>query len=154
MTSFTIREDDLTGPQVGALLESHLADLALHSPACSMHAMPADRLRSPDVTFWSVWSGDRVVGCGALKEIDPSHGEVKSMRTIDEVRGQGVGGLLLDHLVDEARRRGYARVSLETGSNEPFEPARRLYVRRGFTVCPPFADYVEDPWSVFMTLQL
>lgn len=151
---FTIREDDLTGADVRALLEDHLADLALHSPACSVHALPVDRLRGPDVTFWSVWSGDRVVGCGALKEIDATHGEVKSMRTIDEVKGQGVGGLVLDHLLDEARRRGYLRVSLETGSNEPFEPAHRLYARRGFTECGPFADYVEDPWSVFMTLEL
>lgn len=151
---FTIRQDDLTGPEVRALLGEHLADLALHSPAESMHAMPVDRLSGPDVTFWSVWSGDRVVGCGALKEINASHGEVKSMRTIDDVKGQGVGGLVLDHLLDEARRRGYTRVSLETGSNEPFEPAHRLYARRGFEECSPFADYAEDPWSIFMTKEL
>lgn len=150
----TIREDDLTGPDVRALLEEHLADLALHSPACSVHAMPVERLRAPDVTFWSVWSDDRVVGCGALKELDSHHGEVKSMRTIDDARGVGIGGLVLDHLVDEARRRGYSRISLETGSNEPFFPAHRLYARRGFEVCGPFADYVEDPWSVFMTKEL
>ena len=148
---FTIREDDLTGADIRALLEEHLADLALHSPACSVHAMPVDRLRGPDVTFWSTWSGVRVVGCGALKEIDATHGEVKSMRTIDEVKGHGVGGLVLDHLLAEAKRRGYSRVSLETGSNEPFQPAHRLYVRHGFEVCGPFADYVEDPWSLFMT---
>lgn len=152
--TFTIREDDLTGPEVRALLEIHLADLAQHSPACSVHAMPVDRLRSPDVTFWSVWSGDRLVGCGALKEIDESHGEVKSMRTIDDVRGQGVGGLVLDHLLAEAVRRGYSRVSLETGTNEPFFPAQRLYERRGFVTCGPFADYVEDPWSLFMSKEL
>ncbi len=154
MTAFTIRKDDLSGPEVRELLDGHLVDLALHSPAESMHAMPADRLSSPDVTFWSVWSGDHVVGCGALKEIDATHGEVKSMRTVDEVRGQGIGGLVLDHLLGEARRRGYARVSLETGSNEPFFPAHRLYERNGFVRCGPFADYVEDPWSVFMTLEL
>jgi len=152
--TFTIREDDLSGPEVRTLLEGHLADLALHSPAESMHAMAVDRLRNPDVTFWSVWSGDRVVGCGALKELDATHGEVKSMRTVDDVRGQGVGALVLDHLLGEARRRGYLRVSLETGSNEPFFPAHRLYARRGFEVCGPFADYVEDPWSVFMTKEL
>ena len=151
---FTIREDDLTGSDVRLLLEAHLADLSLHSPACSMHAMPVDRLRDPDVTFWSVWSDDRLVGCGALKEIDPTHGEVKSMRAVDEVRSQGVGALVLDHLLAQARRRGYVRVSLETGSNEPFEPAHRLYARRGFEDCGPFADYVEDPWSVFMTKEL
>ena len=136
----TIREDDLTAPEVRALLKEHLADLALHSPACSVHAMPVDRLRAPDVTFWSAWSGDRIVGCGALKELDPRHGEVKSMRTIDDVRGQGVGALVLDHLIGEARRRGYSRISLETGSNEPFFPAHRLYARRGFEACAPFAD--------------
>lgn len=151
---FTIREDDLSGPEVRQLLDSHLEDLATHSPAESMHAMPADRLTSPDVTFWSVWSGDRVVGCGALKEIDATHGEVKSMRTLDDVRGQGVGGLVLVHLLDEARRRGYQRVSLETGSTEPFFPAHRLYERHGFVRCGPFAGYVDDPWSVFMTLEL
>ena len=150
----TIREDDLTAPEVRALLKEHLADLALHSPACSVHAMPVDRLRAPDVTFWSAWSGDRIVGCGALKELDPRHGEVKSMRTIDDVRGQGVGALVLDHLIGEARRRGYSRISLETGSNEPFFPAHRLYARRGFEACAPFADYVEDPWSVFMAKEL
>lgn len=152
--TFTIREDDLTGPEIRALLKDHLTDLALHSPACSMHAMPVDRLRGPDVTFWSVWSGDRVVGCGALKEIDPTHGEVKSMRAVDDLRGQGIGALVLDHLLAEAGRRGYARVSLETGSNEPFFPAHRLYERRGFVRTGPFADYAEDPWSVFMTREL
>ena len=150
----TIREDDLTAPEVRALLKEHLADLALHSPACSVHAMPVDRLRAPDVTFWSAWSGDRIVGCGALKELDPRHGEVKSMRTIDDVRGQGVGALVLDHLIGEARRRGYSRISLETGSNEPFFPAHRLYARRGLEACAPFADYVEDPWSVLMAKEL
>ncbi len=152
--AYMIREDDLTGADIRALLEGHLADLALHSPACSVHAMPVDRLREPDVTFWSVWSDDRVVGCGALKEIDTTHGEVKSMRTIDEAKGQGVGGLMLEHLLTEAKRRGYSRVSLETGSNEPFQPALRLYARHGFEVCGPFADYVEDPWSVYMTKTL
>lgn len=149
-----IREDDLTGADIRVLLEAHLADLSLHSPACSVHAMPVDRLREPDVTFWSVWSGDRLVGCGALKEIDTTHGEVKSMRTIEEAKGQGVGGLLLDHLLAEAKDRGYSRVSLETGSNEPFQPALRLYARHGFEECGPFADYAEDPWSVYMTKTL
>ena len=153
-TDFVIREDDLTDPAVIALLESHLADMASHTPAESVHAMPVERLTGPDITFWTMWAGDRVVGCGALKEIDRRHGEVKSMRTSDDARGQGIGGLLLDHLLAEARRRGYVRVSLETGSNEPFEPARRLYARRGFSTCEPFGDYVLDPWSVFMTKEL
>ena len=154
MTDLEIREDDLTDPAVIELLEGHLADMASHTPAESVHAMPVERLAGPDVTFWAVRAGDRLVGCGALKEIDTRHGEIKSMRTSDDARGQGIGGLLLDHLLAEAHRRGYARVSLETGSNEPFEPARRLYARRGFTMCEPFGDYVLDPWSVFMTKEI
>ncbi|WP_243838807.1 GNAT family N-acetyltransferase [Aeromicrobium yanjiei] len=154
MTRFEIREDDLSGPEVVALLEQHLAEMASHTPAESVHALPIDRLSGPDVTFWSVWSGGRLAGCGALKELDPTHAEIKSMRVTDEFRRQGVGEVVLLHLLDVARRRGYARVSLETGSNPPFEAARRLYARHGFVECEPFADYVPDPWSVFMTLQL
>lgn len=154
MTDFAIRVDDLTDPAVIELLEGHLDDMASHTPAESVHAMPVERLAGPDITFWTVRAGGRVVGCGALKQIDERHGEVKSMRTTDDARGQGIGGLLLDHLLAEARHRGYDRVSLETGSNEPFEPARRLYARRGFSACGPFADYVLDPWSVFMTKEI
>lgn len=154
MTRFAIREDDLTDSAVIELLEHHLTDMASHTPAESVHAMPVARLAGPDITFWTVWAGDRLVGCGALKEIDERHGEVKSMRTSDDARKQGIGRLMLDRLLVEAQRRGYARVSLETGSNEPFESARRLYARRGFSVCEPFGDYVLDPWSVFMTKKI
>jgi putative acetyltransferase len=154
MSEFTIREDDLTGPAVIALLEQHLTEMTSHTPICSVHAMDVQRLSAPDVTFWSAWSGDDLAGCGALKEIDATHGEIKSMRTADAFRRRGVGPAVLQHLLSEARERGYTRVSLETGSNEPFIPARQLYARHGFTECEPFADYVVDPWSTFMTLEL
>lgn len=149
-----LRQDDLTGPEVIALLEEHLAEMASHTPAESVHALPIDQLTGPDITFFSLWSGDRLVGCGALKQLDPTHAEIKSMRIASAFRGQGLGAELLDRLLAEARRLGFRRVSLETGTNDPFIPARKLYDRHGFTDCEPFADYVEDPWSVFMTLQL
>ncbi len=156
MTAFTIREDDLTGPEIIGLLEEHLAEMASHTPAESVHALDVERLRAPGVTFWSVWSGDDLAGCGALKELDlaAGHAEIKSMRTATPFRGQGLGTAILHHLVDAARARGYRRISLETGSNPPFVPARHLYARHGFTECEPFADYAPDPWSVFMTLEL
>jgi putative acetyltransferase len=154
MNAFTVLEDDLSGIEVRALLEQHLAEMASHTPAESVHAMPIERLAGPDVTFWSAWSGDRLAGCGALKELDTTHAEIKSMRVADEFRGQGVGELVLLHLLDAARSKGYVRVSLETGSNPPFEAARGLYSRHGFVECEPFGDYVLDPWSVFMTLEL
>lgn len=154
MTTYEIREDDLTGSEVITLLEQHLAEMHSHTPAESVHALDVTRLRAEGVTFWGAWSGDRLAGCGALKELDPTHAEIKSMRTADDFRGQGVGGVVLTHLLGVARSRGYTRLSLETGSNPPFEAARRLYSRHGFTSCEPFGDYVEDPWSVFMTIEL
>lgn len=154
MTAYEIRRDDLTGTEVVGLLEQHLAEMASHTPAESVHAMPVDRLAGPDVTFWSVWSGSSLAGCGALKRLDAEHAEIKSMRVADAFRGQGVGEVILAHLLDAARAAGHTRVSLETGSNPPFEAARRLYARHGFVLCEPFADYVLDPWSVFMTRDL
>ncbi|MFI5430007.1 GNAT family N-acetyltransferase [Aeromicrobium sp. UC242_57] len=149
-----LRRDDLTGLQVRALLEEHLAEMASHTPAESVHALPVEQLAGPGITFWSLWSGDQLAGCGALKQLDPSHAEIKSMRTTTQFRGQGLGAELLLRLLAEARRLGYSRVSLETGTNDPFIPARRLYARHGFVECEPFADYVLDPWSVFMTLDV
>lgn len=153
-TRLELREDDLTGPEIIALLEEHLAEMASHTPAESVHALPIDRLTGPDIRFWSLWSADRLAGCGALKRLDPTHAEIKSMRTSAPFRGQGLGTVLLQRLLAEARTLGYTRVSLETGTNDPFVPARRLYARHGFVECEPFADYVLDPWSVFMTLEL
>lgn len=152
--SLQLRRDDLTGPEVRALLTEHLDEMASHTPAESVHALPIDQLTAPGVTFWSLWSGDRLAGCGALKQLDPGHAEIKSMRTALELRGQGLGAELLQRLLAEARHLGFTRVSLETGTNDPFIPARRLYARHGFVECEPFADYVLDPWSVFMTLDL
>lgn len=154
MTTLTLRQDDLTGSAIIALLEEHLAEMASHTPAESVHALPIEKLAGPDVTFWSLWSGDRLAGCGALKRLDATHTEIKSMRTTSEFRGRGLGAELLIRLLDEARGLGFTRASLETGTNDPFIPARKLYSRHGFVECEPFADYVLDPWSVFMTREL
>ena len=146
--------DDLTGEPIKALLQLHLDEMYQWSPPCSVHAMPVERLRQPDVAFFAAWDGQQLAGCGAIKRLDAAHGELKSMRAHPDYRGKGVGRAILDHLLGEARARGYGRVSLETGSTEPFLPARSLYARNGFTVCGPFADYPEDPFSHFMTLTL
>ncbi len=124
------------------------------TPPESIHALPIEGLRTPEVAFWSAWENGELLGCAALKELDAGHGEIKSMRTSSRHRRKGVARRLLDHIVDEAARRGYSRLSLETGAMEAFEPARQLYARAGFTLCAPFADYVEDPNSVFMTKAL
>lgn len=149
-----LRVDDLRGEAVQALLREHLASMRSISPPESVHALDLDGLRAPNITFWSAWRGDRLVGSGALKELDPDHGEIKSMRTAAECRRQGVGAVVLRHLLAEARRRGYRRVSLETGSQAAFAPARALYARFGFAVCGPFGDYRDDPNSAFFTLLL
>jgi putative acetyltransferase len=149
-----IKVDDLTGPEIGALLQEHLDSMYLHSPPESVHALPIEKLRSGDVTFWSAWENGELLGCGALKELDPLHGEIKSMRTVSKHLRKGVARAMLEHIVDDGRRRGYQRISLETGSMKAFEPARKLYERAGFTYCTPFADYIEDPNSLFMTMKL
>ncbi len=153
-TPFEIRTDDLSGPEVAGLLQEHLASVVLHSPPESVHALDLDGLRAPDVTFWSAWQGPELVGCGALKQLDAGHGELKSMRTASAHLRRGVAAALLEHMLRVARERGYRRLSLETGSMEAFAPARALYARFGFEFCGPFADYVEDPYSVFMTREL
>jgi len=146
-----IRKDDLTGPAIIQLLQEHLRCMSLVSPPESCHALNLDGLKKPDVTFWSVWDDLELAGCGALKELSAEHGEVKSMRTASGYRRKGVASEMLQHILDEAKRRGYRRLSLETGAMDYFEPARRLYARFGFTPCTPFSTYVEDPNSVFMT---
>ena len=149
-----IRIDDLTRPDVLDLLREHLRCMALASPPESIHALDPDRLRESDVTFWTIWDGDTLAGCGALKELDSAHGEIKSMRTAYAYQRKGVARMMLQHLIDEGRRRGYQRLSLETGSVEYFDPARRLYAGFGFEFCGPFGSYREDPNSNFMTLAL
>ena len=151
---FQIREDDLSGPEIAALLQLHLAEMHQWSPPGSVHAMPIERLRERDVTFYSAWHGERLAACGALKELDPVHGELKSMRAHPDYRGRGAGKAVLAHLLAEARARGYSRVSLETGRPNTYIPARRLYESYGFAECPPFADYAADDFSICMTKEL
>ena len=149
-----IREDDVRGVEILALLEAHLAAMARESPPESRHALDPEGLRAPEVTMWTAWEGGELLGCGALKEIAPDHGEIKSMRTAETHLRRGVGTRILEHLIEEARRRSYRRLSLETGCMAAFEPARRLYLRFGFEPCGPFADYRVDPNSVYMTMAL
>jgi putative acetyltransferase len=149
-----IRVDDLTGPEIADLLREHLRHMHELTPAESVHALPIAALRAPEVTFWSVWEGRELMGCGALKELEPRHGEIKSMRTVARHLRKGVAAALLEHILAEARRRAYRRLSLETGAPAAFEPARTLYAKFGFQTCGPFADYIEDPNSVFMTREL
>ncbi|WP_285766764.1 GNAT family N-acetyltransferase [Peribacillus sp. SI8-4] len=146
--------DDLTGAEVIALVSEHLHGMALHSPPESIHALDLEALRKPEITFWSVWEDDQLVGCGALKELDDQHGEIKSMRTATAHLRKGVAKQLIQYIMEEAKRRGYRRLSLETGSMNAFEPAIRLYASLGFQYCKPFSDYIEDPNSVFMTKKL
>lgn len=152
--AFEIREDDLEGPQIAQLLRLHLDEMHQWSPPESVHAMPIERLRAPDVTFYSAWDGERLAACGALKQLGAEHGELKSMRAHPDYRGTGAGKAVLAHLMAEARSRGYRRLSLETGRPEEFLPARRLYESHGFAECPPFADYTEDPFSICMTREI
>jgi putative acetyltransferase len=149
-----IRLDDLRGSEIAKLIGDHLYSMTLHSPPESIHALDLEKLRQPDITFWSAWEGSELLGCAALKELDPQHGEVKSMKTSPKHLRKGVAKQLLEHLIEEAKLRGYQRISLETGPMEAFEAAKRLYAKFGFTYCDPFADYKEDPNSVFMTKEL
>jgi len=149
-----IRVDDLAGSEIRALLAEHLHHMHQLSPPGSVHALDLTALLKPEITFWTVWSQDELLGCGALKELTPAHGEVKSMRTASAHRRKGVAGAMLRHIIAEARKRSYTRLSLETGSLPAFDPARSMYESFGFTYCSPFADYIEDPNSVFLTRSL
>jgi len=149
-----IAVDDPARDDVVQLLTDHLADMHATSPPESVHALDVEALVVPAITFWTARRDGALLGCAALKELDATHGEVKSMRTASAARGSGVATALLRRVLDEARRRGYARVSLETGSQDFFAPARRLYTRHGFAECGPFGDYVLDPHSVFFTREL
>jgi putative acetyltransferase len=150
-----IEIDDLSRPEIQALLNEHLQSMHSLSPAESVHALDIEALRRPEITFWSVWNdGSELLGCGALKEINLHHGEVKSMRTPSTHRRQGAGRAMLQHIIAIAKSRNYKRLSLETGAIDAFKPAQMLYESFGFTYCKPFAGYVEDPNSVFMTLRL
>jgi len=149
-----IEVDDLTRPEVLALLGEHLRNMYEITPAQSVQALDLDGLRRPDVTFWTAWEGVDLMGCGALREISPVHGEVKSMRTPQTLRRRGAGRAILGHIVGVARERRYERLSLETGAAAAFLPAQNLYASFGFERCGPFSGYAEDANSVFMSLRL
>jgi putative acetyltransferase len=149
-----IHVDDLSNPEIIQLLHEHLQSVALHSPPESVHALGLEALRNSDITFWSVWQNSELMGCGAIKELDSRHGEIKSMRTVSLHLRKGVAARLMHHILEEAKRRSYERLSLETGSMDAFAPARSLYASFGFKPCRPFANYVEDPYSVFMTREV
>jgi len=149
-----IRVDDLTGPEIATLLSEHLRSMYLQSPPESVHALDIGRLRQPDITMWSAWEDGDLLGCAALKELDREHGEIKSMRTASRHLRKGIATALLRHILGEAKRRSYRRLSLETGSQPAFAAARNLYALFGFQPCGPFADYIEDPNSVYMTRTL
>ncbi|MGE7438202.1 GNAT family N-acetyltransferase [Kitasatospora sp. NPDC001175] len=149
-----IAVDDLSGPEIARFLDAHLQQLRSISPPESVHALDLDELRRPEVTFWSVRDGAALVGCGAVKRLDAGHVELKSMRTDAARKRSGIASRLLGHIIAEAGRMGFARLSLETGSEEFFLPARKLYEKFGFDYCEPFAGYRPDPNSVFMTRTL
>jgi len=154
MQTMRIEIGDPEAADVNALLDEHLRNMHELSPPESVHALDVSRLKGRDITFWTAREGDALLGCGALKEIDSTHGEVKSMRTTQAMRRRGVGRAILAHILTAARSRGYKRLSLETGSMPAFIPAQKLYESFGFTYCGPFADYRPDPNSVFMTKEL
>jgi putative acetyltransferase len=146
--------DDLRGEPVRLLLEEHLRDMRSWSPPESVHALDLDQLRRPEISFWTLWEGDALLGCGALKDLGGQEAEIKSMRTANAHRGKGVGDAIMGHILGIARERGMKRLNLETGSQPQFAPARALYKRHGFTECGPFAAYAPDVYSHFMTQAL
>ena len=149
-----IRVDDPRRTQAASLLREHLEDMAVHSPPESIHALDIESLCCPEVTFWTAWEGRELLGCGALSELDSQHGEIKSLRTARDHLRKGIASRLLQHIIVEAERRSYTRLSLETGSMAAFAPACALYLSFGFVYCEPFANYAPDPNSVFMTRAL
>lgn len=149
-----IHEDDLTGKEIACLLREHLEDMHETTPPESIHALDLEALRSPNITFWSAWEGDELLGCGALKELDSRSGEIKSMRTANAHRGRGVASKILEHIINEAKGRAYECLNLETGAMAEFDRARALYIRYGFTYRGPFAEYTDDPNSVYLTKKL
>lgn len=152
--SLQIVADDLTSEEIVALLRFHADEMTRQSPPGACHFFDVEGLRRPEVSFWSMWHDDRLAGCGALVELSPTHGEIKSMRTVPEQLGRGVGRRMLEHIVDISRRRGYRRLSLETGSTDGFVPAIGLYESAGFVATGPFGDYVDNGFSRYFTMAL
>jgi putative acetyltransferase len=149
-----IVKGDFSDPRVIALLEIHLTTARAETAPGSAHALGLLGLQSPDISFWTIWENDVLLGIGALKQISAEHGEIKSMHTAEHSRGRGVASAMLRHIIDTARGNGLSRLSLETGSWDYFWPARALYAKHGFVECPPFGNYLPDPNSVFMMLEL
>jgi putative acetyltransferase len=149
-----IEIDDLSRDLVHQLLNEHLVNMYELSPPDQVFALDLTELRSPEITFWTAWEKETLLGCGALKELSPIHGEIKSMRTPKSLRGKGAGRSVLSVIIETARKRGYQRLSLETGTHPAFEPAQRMYMSAGFQETGPFAGYVEDPHSKFFELRL
>ena len=149
-----IKIDDLCGSEIAEFLEEHIREMKSVSPPESKHALDLEGLRKPEITFWTVWDEGGLIACGAIKKLDANQAEIKSMRTCVSYRGKGVASMLLQHILKEAKRQGYQRISLETGSMPFFAPARNLYTKYGFKHCTPFSTYKEDPNSVFMTREL
>ncbi|MFM2483766.1 GNAT family N-acetyltransferase [Celerinatantimonas yamalensis] len=149
-----IREGGSDHPAVVALLQEHLMDMHATSPLESCHALDASQFKAANIRFWGLWQAEQLLGCIALKVIEPGHGEIKSMRTAKSARGQGLAKQLIEHLLQQAQTLGLTKISLETGTADFFIPARCLYQRYGFSECAPFGDYVIDPHSTFMTRQL
>jgi putative acetyltransferase len=149
-----IIDGDFADPRVVDLLRIHLASARAATAPGSAHALDLTQLQSPDVNFWTMWEEQTLLGFGALKRLSADHGEVKSMHTAQAMRGRGAGSAMLRHIIDMARARGMSRLSLETGASAYFVPARNLYKSHGFLECAPFGDYVLDPNSVFMSLDL
>jgi putative acetyltransferase len=149
-----IIDGDFSDARVIDLLRVHLASARANTAPGSAHALDLSGLQAPGISFWTIWDDEALRGCGALKRLAADHGEVKSMHTAQAVRRKGIAGAMLGHIIASARARGMARLSLETGSWDYFQPARALYARHGFVECGPFADYVLDPNSVFMTRDL
>ncbi|MBB3954287.1 GNAT family N-acetyltransferase [Novosphingobium sediminicola] len=149
-----IREDNLSGPEIARLLTWHLDQMQRWSPADKVHAMPIERLRASDVTFYSAWVDGELAGCGAIRHLDATRGELKSMRVAPDYLGRGIGRAILHHLIEVARGRGYRQVLLETGKPDAFIPARRLYESEGFSECPAFAGYTTDDYSLCMSRDL
>jgi putative acetyltransferase len=149
-----IKVDDLSGPEVKKILTEHLEDMFAASPPECVFALDLDGLKKPNITFWTVWEDKQLLGCGALKTLDETHAEIKSMRTTSAARNKGVASTLLRHILEAAKKKGLNKISLETGSQDFFAPARKLYAKHDFIECGPFADYKLDPYSVFMTRSL
>jgi len=149
--NINIQLDDLSSQESQSIVREHMAGMLANTPIKSVHALPLEKLRQPNMTFWTAWKGSDLCGCGALQTLDAQHGEVKTMRTRTKFLRQGIGQAVLNHIINHATQKGLNRLSLETGSSDAFSAARTMYLRNGFEICEPFGDYKLDPLSVFMT---